>query len=30
MLYCAVVGPAVALIGVWVLRRQDDKFAVAL
>ena len=30
MLYCVVVGPAVALIGVWVLRRQDDKFAVAL
>lgn len=30
MLYCAVVGPAVALIGVWVLRRQDDKFAVEL
>ncbi len=30
MLYCAVVGPAVALIGVWVLRRLDDKFAVAL
>ena len=30
LLYCAVVGPAVALIGVWVLRRQDDKFAVAL
>ena len=30
LLYCAVVGPTVALIGVWVLRRQDDKFAVAL
>jgi len=30
MLYCLVVGPAVALIGVWVLRRHDDKFAVSL
>ena len=30
LLYCAIVGPTMALIGVWVLRRQDDKFAVAL
>lgn len=28
--YCAVVAPAIALLGVWVLRRKDDKFAVEL
>ena len=30
LLYCAVVGPSMAVIGVWVLRRHDDKFAVEL
>ena len=30
MLYCVVVGPVIAMIGVWFLRRQDDKFAVEL
>lgn len=30
LLYCVVAGPAVAVIGVWVLRRHDDKFAVEL
>jgi ABC-2 type transport system permease protein len=30
MLYCVVVGPVVAIVGVWFLRRQDDKFAVEL
>ncbi len=30
MLYCLIVGPAVAVVGVWILRRKDDKFAVEL
>ncbi len=30
LLYCAIVGPTMALIGVWVLRRRDDSLAVAL
>jgi lipopolysaccharide transport system permease protein len=30
LIYCAVMGPALAVIGIWVLRRYDDKFAVAL
>jgi hypothetical protein len=28
--YCLVVGPALALIGVWTLRRKDDQMAVEL
>ena len=28
--YCLVVGPTMALVGVWFLRRQDDKLAVEL
>ena len=30
LIYCAVVGPGLAIFGVWFLRRQDDKFAVEL
>ena len=30
LLYCIVVGPGLAVIGVWFLRRKDDKFAVEL
>jgi lipopolysaccharide transport system permease protein len=30
VLYCVIVGPALALFGIWFLRRQDDKFAVEL
>ncbi len=30
LLYCAVVGPALSLIGVWVLRRKDDQMAIEL
>ena len=30
LLYCLLVGPAFAIVGIWVLRRQDDKFAVEL
>ena len=28
--YCAIVGPALSLLGIWFLRRQDEKFAVEL
>jgi ABC-type polysaccharide/polyol phosphate export permease len=28
--YCVIVGPAMALIGIWVLRRNDEKIAVEL
>ncbi len=28
--YCAIVGPALSLVGIWFLRRQDGKFAVEL
>ena len=28
--YCAVVGPALSLLGIWFLRRQDEKLAVEL
>ena len=30
LVYCAVVGPACALLGVWVLRRKDDQMAIEL
>jgi ABC-2 type transport system permease protein len=30
LLYCALSGPFFAAVGVWLLRRQDDKFAVEL
>jgi ABC-2 type transport system permease protein len=30
LLYCVIVGPGLAVIGVWFLRRKDDKFAVEL
>ncbi len=30
LVYCAIVGPALALFGIWFLRRHDDKFAVEL
>lgn len=30
LLYCVVVGPAAALLGVWVLRRRDDQIAIEL
>ena len=28
--YCVIVGPALSLLGIWFLRRKDDKFAVEL
>ena len=28
--YCLVVGPAMALLGVWTLRRKDDQMAIEL
>ena len=30
ILYCALVAPAMALFGIWILRRRDDQFAVEL
>jgi lipopolysaccharide transport system permease protein len=30
ILYCVLVGPLLSLVGIWFLRRQDDKFAVEL
>ena len=30
LVYCAIVGPALSIIGIWFLRRKDDKFAVEL
>jgi len=30
LLYCVVVAPAMALFGIWILRRRDDQFAVEL
>jgi ABC-type polysaccharide/polyol phosphate export permease len=30
LLYCLIVGPALALIGIKVLRRRDDQMAVEL
>jgi len=30
LLYCALVAPLMALVGIWFLRRRDDQFAVEL
>jgi lipopolysaccharide transport system permease protein len=30
VLYCLIIGPGLALLGIWFLRRHDDKFAVEL
>ena len=30
LVYCVVVAPAMAIFGVWILRRNDDKLAVEL
>ena len=30
MVYCFVLAPCVAALGIWVLRRNDEKFAVEL
>ena len=30
LLYCALVGPGLAIVGIWVLRRNDEKIAVEL
>jgi lipopolysaccharide transport system permease protein len=30
LVYCALVAPLMALIGIWFLRRKDDQFAVEL
>jgi ABC-2 type transport system permease protein len=30
LLYCALVAPLMAIVGIWFLRRRDDQFAVEL
>jgi len=30
LIYCALVAPLMALVGIWFLRRKDDQFAVEL
>jgi len=30
IVYCVIVGPATALLGIWILRRNDEKIAIEL
>jgi ABC-type polysaccharide/polyol phosphate export permease len=30
LVYCALVAPLLAVVGIWFLRRRDDQFAVEL